>query len=261
MVFAPLCSGSSGNCSFVEAGGTRFLIDAGISARHAAELLGMIGIPVETIGGILVTHEHSDHVSGIGVLSRKYDIPIFSNAACFAALPKSVSEKIPTSCIRIFETDHDFYFGGVRVLPFSVPHDAADTVGFSIFSEGFKVTVMTDIGRVDERIVSIAENSDLLLLEANHDIDMLMAGRYPYPLKKRILSPHGHLCNEDCADALTRLYGKGVRNVILAHLSSENNTPELCRVTVESYLSSRGISDMNITLAKRDLPTGIFRLS
>ena len=261
MIFVPLCSGSSGNCSYVEADGVRFLIDAGMSAKRITELLEDIDVPVESIRAILVTHEHSDHVSGVGVLAKKYGIPVFANTECFSAMPASLLEKIPASCIRIFDTDQDFFLSGVRIYPFHVPHDAANTVGYCIFAEGCKVTVITDVGRMDDRLISIAGESDLLLLEANHDVDMLLAGGYPYPLKQRILSPHGHLCNEDCGRALVKLHDRGVRNVVLAHLSRDNNTPELCRVTIESTLQAEGITDMRIAIAKRDGPTGIFRIS
>ena len=261
MIFCPLCSGSSGNSSFLESGGTRSLIDAGLSAKRIAELLKEIDIDIATISAILVTHEHSDHISGIGVLSKKYRIPVYANAECFNAMPAASREKIPASCIRLFDTDHLFFLSGLQILPFSTPHDAARSVGFSILSEGCKCTVMTDIGHIDERMLSIAADSDLLLIEANHDVDMLMAGSYPYQLKKRILSGRGHLCNEDCADALIALHERGVRNVILGHLSKENNSPELAQVTIDSALKTAGIHDMNIMIANRDHPLGMFSIS
>ena len=261
MLFCPLCSGSSGNASFLESGGTRILIDAGLSAKRIAGLLDEIGIDVATVNAILVTHEHSDHISGVGVLSRKYRIPVYANAECFNAMPASTREKIPAACIRLFETDHLFFLSGLQILPFSTPHDSARSVGFSILSEGCKCTVMTDIGHVDERLLSIAADSDLLLIEANHDVDMLIAGGYPYALKKRILSGRGHLCNEDCAAALIALHDRGVRNVILGHLSKENNSPDLAQVTIDSALKEAGIRDMNIMIAERDRPLGMFSIS
>ncbi|MBR0445070.1 MAG: MBL fold metallo-hydrolase [Clostridia bacterium] len=261
MIFCPLSSGSSGNSSFLESGGTRILIDAGLTAKRIRALLEEIGIDISTISAILVTHEHSDHISGIGVLSGKYRIPVYANAECFNAMPATTRDKIPASCIRLFDTDHLFFLSGLQILPFSTPHDAARSVGFSIVSEGCKCTVMTDIGHIDDRMLSVAAESDLLLIEANHDVDMLMAGRYPYHLKKRILSGHGHLCNEDCARALIALHDRGVRNVILGHLSQENNSPELAQVTIDSALKAAGISDMNIMVANRDHPLGMFSIS
>ena len=262
MLFSPLCSGSSGNASFLEAGGRRFLIDAGVNAKRITALLDAIGVPVSTIDGIFVTHEHTDHIAGIGVLAKKHGIPVYAVAACFSALPPTIEKQLPVSSMRVIEADREFCpAAGVRVLPFSTPHDAQHAVGYSFFAEGAKCTVMTDIGYIDERLLSHAADSDLLLIEANHDVDMLLAGAYPYPLKKRILSRSGHLCNEDCAKALITLSERGVKNVILGHLSDKNNTPELARVTVESLLRAAGVTSMQIAVALRDAPLGLFRIA
>ena len=261
MLFCPLCSSSSGNSTFVEANGFRFLIDAGVSAKRITELLEDIDIPVSTIQGILITHEHADHVSGIGILCKKYGIPVYADVECFSKLPASITNNIPTTCIRIFEPDHDFFLSKVRVFPFSTPHDSARSVGFSIMAEGFKCTIMTDIGHFNNHLLAAASESDVLLIEANHDVDMLHAGPYPYPLKRRILSQTGHLSNEACGNALVELYGTGVRNVILGHLSQENNTPELARITVESILRANDIFDVNLAVAQKDRSVGIFQIS
>lgn len=261
MLFCPLCSGSSGNSTFIEANGFRFLVDAGVSAKRIKELLEDIDIPVESIQAILVSHEHSDHVAGIGILAKKYQIPVYADAECFAKMPSSVMGKIPATCIRIFEPDHDFFLSKVRVFPFSTPHDSARSVGFSISAEGMKCTIMTDIGHFDNHLLSAASDSDLLMIEANHDVDILNAGSYPYVLKRRILSQNGHLSNDACGNALVELYRTGVRNVILGHLSQENNTPELARITVESILKANEIHDMQLAVAQKDRPVGIFQLS
>ena len=261
MLFCPLCSGSSGNASFLEAEGRRFLIDAGLPRKRIAALLESIGVPLHTIDAVFLTHEHVDHVAGAGVLARAHHIPVYAAADCFSALPPSVGE-IPAACMRVFEPDREFFCGKVRVFPFSTPHDAAHAVGYSFMAEGRKVTVMTDVGHVDERLLTQLSGSDLVLLEANHDVDMLLAGPYPYPLKQRILSRRGHLCNEDCGRALIALHERGVRNVILGHLSRENNTPELARVTIEAMLESAGIlSDMRVSVALRDRPLGLFEIA
>lgn len=261
MLFCPLCSGSSGNASFLEAEGRRFLIDAGLPRKRIAALLESIGVPLHTIDAVFLTHEHVDHVAGAGVLARAHHIPVYAAADCFSALPPSVGE-IPAACMRVFEPDREFFCGKVRVLPFSTPHDAAHAVGYSFMAEGRKVTVMTDVGHVDDRLLTQLSGSDLVLLEANHDVDMLLAGPYPYPLKQRILSRRGHLCNEDCGRALIALHERGVRNVILGHLSRENNTPELARVTIEAMLESAGIlSDMRVSVALRDRPLGLFEIA
>ena len=261
MLFCPLCSGSSGNASFLEAEGRRFLIDAGLTRKRIAALLESIGVPLHTIDAVFLTHEHVDHVAGAGVLARAHHIPVYAAADCFSALPPSVGE-IPAACMRVFEPDREFFCGKVRVLPFSTPHDAAHAVGYSFMAEGRKVTVMTDVGHVDDRLLTQLSGSDLVLLEANHDVDMLLAGPYPYQLKQRILSRRGHLCNEDCGRALIALHERGVRNVILGHLSRENNTPELARVTIEAMLESAGIlSDMRVSVALRDRPLGLFEIA
>ena len=161
----------------------------------------------------------------------------------------------------MFESDRDFYLAGVRILPFTVPHDAIHAVGYTLSANGKKVGVCTDLGHVDARILSILSGCDLLLFEANHDVDMLMAGSYPYLLKKRILSGSGHMNNDDCGRALVKLHETGVKNVILGHLSQENNYPALAMVAVRSVLEAAGIADdMQIAIAAREEPTGVFEI-
>ena len=260
MLFSPLCSGSSGNASFVEAGGVRLLVDAGVPGRRMKELMDMIDIAPDTLNAILVTHEHSDHVSGVGVLSRRYDLPVFAAAECWEHMPKSIGEIAPKN-MRVFEPDRDFYLKQLCVHPFSTPHDAAHAVGYTFVHDGKKLSIMTDIGHVSNVMLDAVAYSDLILLEANHDVDMLKAGSYPYPLKMRILSSHGHLCNEDAGLVLQKLHARGVKNAILGHLSQENNTPELALVTVQSVLESAGLLEsMFVTVADRFQPCGLFEL-
>ena len=259
MRFCPLCSGSSGNATYIEAGGARLLIDAGLSCKRIT-LLSRIGVTPDTLSAILITHEHDDHVRGVNVLSKKYDLPVYANAETWSMLQQTCKDVAPKN-MCVFETDRDFYLKGVRILPFAVPHDAIRCVGYTVSDGAHKAAVCTDLGHVDARILEILSGSDLLLFEANHDVDMLMAGSYPYPLKKRILSGSGHMNNEDCAQAIISLYGRGVRNVILGHLSRENNYPELAMVTVQSLLEQAGIRDkMQIAIASREEPTGVFEL-
>ena len=259
MRFCPLCSGSSGNATYIEAGGTRILIDAGLSCKRITELLERIGTDPRTLSAILLTHEHVDHVRGVNVLSKKYDLPVYANAETWSMLKEPLKDVAPKN-VCVFESDRDFYLSGVRVLPFSVPHDAIHCVGYTVSAGGHKVGVCTDLGHVDARILSILSGCDLLLFEANHDVDMLMAGSYPYLLKKRILSGSGHMNNDDCCRALVKLHESGVRNVILGHLSKENNYPELAMVAVRSALEEAGIGDMQIAIASREEPTGVFEL-
>ena len=260
MIFAPLCSGSSGNAAFLEAGGVRMLIDAGGPGKRIIELLHEIDITARTIDAILVTHEHSDHIAGVGVLSRKFDIPVYANAECFERMLPMIGG-LPARNTRVFESDRAFSIQNVRVLPFSTPHDCAHPVGYAFCAEGKKVSVMTDIGHVTDGMLKAVADSDLLLLEANHDVDMLRAGSYPYPLKMRILGKNGHLSNEDAGFVLAKLFENGVKNAILGHLSNENNTPELALVTVTTVLEEAGLGEsMPVTVADRYHPSGVFEL-
>ena len=260
MKLCPLCSGSSGNATYIEAGGTRILIDAGLSCKRITELLDRIGVDVRSLSGIFITHEHDDHIRGVNILSKKFDLPVYANADTWSMMRDKLDGVAPKN-VCVFESDRDFHLAGMRVLPFSVPHDAIHCVGFTVTAEGHKVGVCTDLGHVDARILSILSGCELLLFEANHDVDMLMAGSYPYLLKKRILSGNGHMNNDDCGKALVKLYATGVKNVILGHLSKENNYPELAMVAVRAALEEAGIGDMQIAVAAREEPTGVFELA
>ncbi len=260
MLFCPLCSGSSGNATFIEAGGARVLVDAGLTGKRITELLAGLGVAPDTLDAILVTHEHSDHVQGVGVLSRRYGIPVYANEACFGRMLPQTGALAPGKA-RVFEPDRPFFIRDVEVLPFSTPHDSARPVGYTFAHKGCRCAVMTDIGHVTQHMLDTVANADILLLEANHDVDMLRAGAYPYALKQRILSGTGHLCNEDAGYALVKLFGRGLRNVILGHLSAENNTPELALVTVQTVLDDAGVLPaMRVLVAERDRPTGLFEV-
>ena len=260
MKLCPLCSGSSGNATYIETARARILIDAGLSCKRITELLSRIGVTPDALSAILVTHEHVDHVRGVNILSKKYDLPVYANADTWSML-RTVLKDVAPKNVCVFESDRDFYLDGARILPFSVPHDAVHCVGYTVSAEGHKVGVCTDLGHVDARILSILSGCDLLLFEANHDVDMLMAGSYPYLLKKRILSGNGHMNNDDCGKALVRLHETGVKNVILGHLSKENNYPELALIAVRAALEEAGIAeDMQIAVASREEPTGVFEI-
>ena len=262
MRFIPLCSGSSGNATYVEAGNARVLVDAGLSCRRLCQLMQQVEVDPATLTAILVTHEHVDHVKGAAVLSRKYHIPVYANADTWDSMQAALSDVYPPQrCV--FQSDKPFYLKKLCVFPFTTPHDAAHSVGFTLSDGVSKCGVCTDLGHVDQRIIEILSDCGLVLIEANHDVDMLMAGPYPYNLKQRILSGRGHLCNEDCGKALAQLYGRGLRHAILGHLSAENNFPPLAIATVRGVLKDNGISetDMTIALAERDKPTGVFEVA
>ena len=260
MQFCPLCSGSSGNATYIAAGNTRLLIDAGLSCRRITELLRQIHVDPLQLSAILVTHEHSDHIKGINILSKRYHLPVYANVQCWGMMREQMDGVAPEN-VRVFENDREFFLGETAILPFSIHHDSAHAVGFTVRHKGEKAAVCTDCGHIDMRILDTLAGSGIVLIEANHDVDMLMAGSYPYPLKKRILSGSGHLNNEDCGRALVELHKRGVKCAILGHLSAENNYPDLALISVLTALQGAGIAnDMQVTVAKRDEPTGVFTL-
>lgn len=261
MRFSPLYSGSSGNASFAEGGGVRLLIDAGLPGKRIAYALRACGEDPAKIDALLVTHDHGDHVAGVGVFARRYGVPVYANERTWEAMLPQIG-KIPPRQMRVFETGRDFYIGGLNIYPFPTPHDAAESVGYAISDGIAKLTVMTDIGCFTDDLLAAAAGSGLLMIESNHDVDMLKAGAYPYPLKRRILGREGHLSNECCAEALIRLYGTGVRRAVLAHLSEDNNIEALAVETVRQALRAADISDEDffIGLARGDEAGEVFEL-
>ena len=245
--FCPLFSGSSGNAVYVRAGDTRLLIDAGLSGRTVSEGLASIGVLPETLSGILVTHEHSDHIKGVGILSRKYHVPIYANDRTWQAMERSLGNIAPGSR-RVFESGETFYIGNAGIMPYRISHDAAEPVGYRVYYGGHSVATATDI----------------VLLESNHDIDMLHANdHYSAQLKARILGRYGHLSNEACGEALLQLYQTGVRHAVLGHLSHENNTPELAMSTVCGVLRAHGLEpseDIQVDMAWRDHVGGVYEI-
>lgn len=253
MRFCPLYSGSSGNALLVLADGAAILVDAGLPGRVVTEALAAAGVAPEQLSGILVTHEHSDHVKGVGILARRYRLPVYANAGTWRGMRPLIGE-IPPAQMRVFETERDFYLGGVNVLPYKTPHDANESVGFVFQSGGSKLSILTDAGHVNERMLDAVSGSGLILIESNHDVEMLKAGRYPFPLKRRILGDEGHLSNDACGAALTALYGRGVRRAVLGHLSRENNFESLALETVRAALRASDVPDeaFALSVAHRD---------
>ena len=241
MIFCPLYSGSSGNCLFVQYGATRLLIDAGKSGKMIDEALDMIGVDGNTIDAILITHEHIDHISGAGVLCRKHKIPVYATEMTWNAMDAKVG-KIPPELRRTFDTFSDFYIGDVGVVPFSIPHDAADPVGYRLWGGGLSIATATDLGHFPRSVRDAVAGSSLVLLESNHDPDMLRHNdHYNERLKQRILGNRGHLSNAACADALLQIVESGTKNVILGHLSGENNTPSLAYHISEDRMTREAV--------------------
>lgn len=263
MIFCPLYSGSSGNALFVQYGETRLLIDAGKSGKMIADALRYIGVDPASLNGILITHEHSDHIQGAGVISRKYNLPIYATQGTWQAMESKIG-KISEGMRRTFDKTQDFYLGQIGVVPFAIPHDAADPVGFRLYGGGASIATATDLGYFPARVKDAIAGSDLVLLESNHDPDMLRNNEhYSALLKKRILSNKGHLSNQACAEALVALVNTGVKNVILGHLSGENNKPELALSTSENMAELEGIRlgiDLHLDLAWRDRVGGVYTL-
>ncbi|MDL2258391.1 MBL fold metallo-hydrolase [Eubacteriales bacterium OttesenSCG-928-K08] len=259
MLFSPLFSGSSGNATLVEAGGVRILVDAGLTGKRIEQALETVNAPAQTLNAILVTHEHSDHIRGVGVLSRRYNIPVYANAGCWSAMEKIIGPIAP-SCMRVFETGRDFFINNVNILPFATPHDAAEPVGYTFEHKNEKAGLLTDIGCMEAELYDAVYGCRLLLIEANHDEEMLRNGPYPYPLKQRILSRKGHLSNADSARALCRLYSRGLRYAVLGHLSAENNDERVAMETVKSTLHEQDVYDMNVLMSHRDRPCGVFHI-
>lgn len=245
-----LASGSSGNSTFVQIGGTKLLVDAGISARKIKQQLLALGVGLEELDGILITHEHRDHVNGLASLTQKYRLPIYARPDTFKSM-YCYARLDPACCHNIGDS---FSVGGLKIEAFNISHDAIDPVGFSIYGQNKKCTVATDLGFVTSNVQKALDNSDALVLEANHDIDMLQEGSYPWHLKRRILSNKGHLSNNDAAWALVRMKKKRRTDVLLAHLSEENNCPDAAFNTVAAIVKSQGYSvggEFNIKLTKQ----------
>jgi phosphoribosyl 1,2-cyclic phosphodiesterase len=248
----PIYSGSSGNVIFAAYGQTQILIDAGVSATRIHQALIKRSITLHQINGVLVTHEHSDHVSGLPVLARKFGIPVYANRPVWDRI--ETKTEVPTSNQREFITGESFYIGEMLITPFLLPHDAAEPVGFSIVAGGINACIMTDLGHMPTSAIKIAENADLVLLESNHDVDMLRNGPYPPHLKKRILSGKGHLSNDGAAEAATTLAQAGVKGILLGHISRDNNSEDKAFTVTAAALKKIGASpkDVFLSLAYRD---------
>ena len=261
--FCSLASGSSGNAQYIASQETSLLLDAGLSGKYIESALKNVDIDIRKIKGILVTHEHSDHIKGVGILHRRYGMEIYtSNKTWDAMLPKI--GKVDLEKVHFFNPGEAFDVGDIQVDPFSISHDAIDPVAFSFRTHNAKLSMATDLGIWDDEILNEIKDSDLLVLESNHDVEMLKMGSYPYYLKRRILSEVGHLSNDSAGELITRVVKEGnVKNVLLAHLSKENNLPELAYETVRSIVEENGIqvgTDINIDLTYRDRVGKIYKI-
>lgn len=254
MKLCSIRSSSKGNAVLVYTERTRLMIDCGISGKQASEGLRELGISPDLLNGILITHEHRDHISGVGVMSRRYGLPVYANRETWTEMTPTLGE-IAEQNRCVFENGTPFCIGDITVTPFSIPHDAVNPVGYSFVSGGKKVSVATDIGVLEESLFRAVKGSGAVLLEANHDRNLLEIGRYPLPLKQRIRSDKGHLSNEEAGHAAKFLCKMGTAQIMLGHMSEENNYPLLAEQTVTNILKEAGIEpgrDLQLTVAPRD---------
>ncbi|HEL1805818.1 TPA: MBL fold metallo-hydrolase [Streptococcus suis] len=234
--YSILASGSSGNCFYLETDKKKILVDAGLSGKKITSLLAEIDRKPEDIDAILVTHEHSDHIHGIGVLARKYGMDIYANELTWQAMESKLG-KIDVAQKHIFELGAMKTFGDLDIESFGVSHDAICPQFYRFMKDDKSFVMLTDTGYVSDRMVGIVENADAYLIESNHDIEILRSGSYSWNLKQRILSDKGHLCNEDGADAMIRSLGNRTKKIYLGHLSKENNIKELAHMTMVNQLA------------------------
>ena len=261
LTYASLASGSSGNAALVSCGSTHILLDAGISARRITAGLKSLGVDPAALTAILVTHEHHDHIAGLAVLTKKLRVPVIASAPTC----RQLCGRIPTldGLLREQAPGTGLQLGGLWVESFSTPHDAAGSVGYSIAADGCRVVLCTDLGYVTPQVKQAVTGCDLLVCETNHDEDWVRSGPYPYALKQRVLGDYGHLSNEAGAELAALAVQSGARTVVLAHLSSENNTPAHARQAVCRRLCRDGIDperDLSLAVAPRNETGPVYQL-
>lgn len=257
MRICSIASGSSGNCIYVGSDNTHILVDAGISGKRIEAGLNEIGLTTSELNGILVTHEHIDHIAAIGVISRKYGIPIYASKGTIEGImaTKSVGE-VDSSLFNVVKSRTNFSIDDLNINTIDVSHDAREPVAYRINCGNKSAGVCTDLGKYDDNIVEAYKGVDSLLIEANHDVNMLQVGKYPYALKQRILGDRGHLSNETCGRLLCRLLHDNIKSIYLGHLSAENNLAELAyeavRLEIHMDKCKYEPTDFDIKVAKRD---------
>lgn len=234
-----LASGSRGNCAVIRSSRTCVLLDAGLSCRETLKRMKAVGEDPRAIAAILITHEHSDHVYGLRVLARKLKVPVCMTGATHQAWSRAARDEngeCPAVNLEAFSAGKSFQIGDIAITPFTIPHDAADPVGFTLRAEGIKIGFATDLGYVPASVRDQLRGCDVLIVESNHDLEMLRGGPYPWAVKQRVMSRVGHLSNEALAEFFASDYDGGAAFVVLAHLSEQNNHPELARSSAERAL-------------------------
>lgn len=255
--FCVLASGSSGNTALLATEKTRILVDAGLSMRELRKRMAAIGEDLTQVDAILITHEHTDHVSGLPVLARNKEIHAVIFMTRLTA-PNIDWGEIPPKRLEPFQAGARFQIGDIEVQSFGIPHDAIDPVGFAFVTQGVRIGVATDLGYIPESVKFHLRRADLLLLEANHDLDMLKVGPYPWSVKQRVMSRVGHLSNLVMSDYLMQDLDSCTANVVLGHLSEQNNHPEIVRMIASQTLEERG-SRARLTIAEQRKPSEVFQ--
>lgn len=240
MKFSVLASGSTGNALYVETEETRILVDAGLSGKQMEAICQSAGIDISQVDAIMVSHEHSDHIKGVGVLARRYRLPVYTNQATWKEMEPLIG-RLDEQQKKILSTGEVLQLGDLRVETFGISHDAAEPMGFCFFQGDVKLSLVTDLGYVSDKIKEKIVDSHAYIFESNHDVEMLRMCDYPWNIKRRILSDTGHLSNESCAEALCDILNGKEEKIYLSHLSQDNNMTELARMTVTNILEESGL--------------------
>ncbi len=240
--FLSLSSGSNGNCYIISNGECTVMIDAGVSMRRVKSMLKGIGLTLDDIGMVLITHDHSDHIRHLGRFVKRLSLPVYTTPVlCRSLVYDERVPEISNACLRPCPCLEESVFEGMRFMPVPVGHDATETVGYHIDFYGKKILLLTDLGRVPENAVELARQCDDIIVESNYDIDMLVSGPYTRELKARIMGDNGHLSNDDCASFVRRVYHPGLKHVFLCHLSDHNNTPKTAYECTKAALAEIGV--------------------
>ena len=263
--FISFGSGSSGNCYYLYTETEGLIIDIGVGIRTLKKQFKDFGLSLSSIHYVLITHDHADHIKSVGSISHECHLPVYATKNVHDGIDRNycITRKLSADMKRVIKVGEPFQLGCFNITPFYVPHDATENVGYQIIVDDVTFCIITDAGAITDEMRSYISRTDYLVIEANHDVEMLMQGPYPQHLKERIQSKTGHLSNRDCGIAIAENIKEGLKRVWLCHLSEENNHPELARKTVESVLREYGIvagKDFKLDVLKRKTPTGYFEL-
>lgn len=263
--FISFGSGSSGNCYYLSTATDALIIDIGVGLRTLKKHCRDYGISLGSVKRVLITHDHADHIKSVGSFSYDYSVPVYATEKVHDGIDHNycITRKVSGEMRKVLTVGDTVQLGDFLVKPFAVPHDATENVGYEIQAEGICFVIITDVGSITDEVKEAISHADYLVIEANHDVEMLKNGPYPEYLKQRILSASGHLSNESCGQALVENMTERLKHVWLCHLSEENNHPELARKTVETIMRSYGVipgKDVELEVLKRNTPTGVFEL-